>query len=393
MDCFSISSRKNIYTEGSQTSHWLVWAITILSLLKYFPAAVAQDGPQYETGVVVVQFDSTTQIASKSSRTGLAGFDRLASKHGVHTIERVYPFLDHVLPTPKTRRNLLALRRTYYVRYHAGQDPITVAREFSGVSGVVYAEPVVVNRIYALDSMEFVDPNDPEFGRQPELRLLRLPEAWDEVKSESGIPKVIIAIVDGGGEWRHQDLRANAWTNEDEIPGNGIDDDENGFIDDVRGINLSNGDQSNNDPTRQLELFGNPWHGTAAAGAASAVSDNTIGVAGASWNALLMHINASDSLGLGIRYGYEGILYAAMNGADIINTSWIGRVDADMDARFIDQTLHLATDLGSLIVSSAGNSELDIDLFRFLPCPPSPGTLSGCNRKRNHQACIIFELR
>ena len=133
-----------------------------------------------------------------------------------------------------------------------------------------------------------------------------MPEAWDEVKSESGIPKVTIAIVDGGGEWRHQDLRANVWTNTDEIPGNGIDDDQNGFIDDVHGVNFSNGDQTNNDPTRQPDLFGNPWHGTAAAGAASAVSDNTIGVAGASWNASLMHINASDSLGLGVRHGYEG---------------------------------------------------------------------------------------
>ena len=367
MHCFSLSSRKKIYAEYSQVGNWPVWTFTILCFLKFLPVAIAQEEPQYETGVVVVQFDSTAQIVSKASRTGLAGFDRLASMYEVYTIERAYPFLDNVLPTPKTRRNLLALRRTYYVRYHAGQDPVTVAREFSEVSGVVYAEPVVVNRIYALDSMEFTDPNDPEFRRQSELRLLRLPEAWDEVKSESGTPKVIIAIVDGGGEWRHQDLRANVWTNNDEIPGNGIDDDENGFIDDVHGVNFSNGDQSNNDPTRQPGLFGNSWHGTAAAGAASAVSDNTIGVAGASWNASLMHINASDSLGLGIRHGYEGILYAAMNGADIINTSWAGRVDADMDAQFIDQTLHLATDLGSLIVSSAGNSDLDVDLFRLYP--------------------------
>ena len=168
MHCFSFPSRKKIYAEGSQAGYWLVRTITILCFLKFFPVAIAQEGPQYETGVVVVQFDSTAQIASKASRTGLAGFDRLASKYQVYTIERAYPFLDHVLPTPKTRRNLLALRRTYYVRYHAGQDPVTVAREFSGVSGVVYAEPVVVNRLHALDSMEFADPNDPEFRRQSE---------------------------------------------------------------------------------------------------------------------------------------------------------------------------------------------------------------------------------
>lgn len=123
---------------------------------KFSPDAIGQEGPQYEIGVVVVQFDSTTRIATKTSRTGLAGFDRLASGYEVHTTERVHPFLDYVLSTLKTRKNLLALRRTYYVRYHAGQDPVTVAREFSGVSGVVYAEPVVVNRLYVLDSMEFI---------------------------------------------------------------------------------------------------------------------------------------------------------------------------------------------------------------------------------------------
>lgn len=367
MHCFSLFSRKKIYVEGSQASHWLVWAITILCFFKFFPVAIAQEGPEYETGVIVVQSDSTTQVASKTSRTGLAGFDRLTSRYEVHTIERVYPFLDYVLPTPKTRRNLLALRRTYYVRYHAGQDPVTVARSFSGVSGVVYAEPVVVNRLYAPDSMELADPNDPRFRLQSELALLRLPEAWDEVKSESGRPKVVIAIVDNGGEWRHEDLLENVWTNEDEIPGNGIDDDRNGFIDDVHGVNFSNGNPANNDPTRQPGLASNPWHGTAVAGAASAVSDNNIGIAGASWNASLMHINASDPSGLGIRYGYQGVLYAAMNGADIINTSWVGRAAPDMDAQLIDQTLHLATDLGSLIVSSAGNSELNIDPSGIYP--------------------------
>ncbi len=383
MHCFSITLRNKPCAEDSRGTHWLVRGITILCFLQVSLVAIAQQRPEYETGVVVVQFDSTTQITPKTSRTGLAGFDRLASRYEVHTIERVYPFLDYVLPTPKTRRNLLALRRTYYVHYHAEQNPVTVAGEFSGVSGVVYAEPVVVNRLHALGPMEIVDPNDPEFRLQSELRLLRLPEAWNEVKSESGRPKVVIAIVDGGGEWRHQDLRANVWTNEDEIPGNGIDDDQNGFIDDVHGVNFSNGDDTNNDPTRQPGSSGNPWHGTAIAGAASAVSDNNIGVAGASWNASLMHINASDPSGLGLRYGYEGVLYAAANGADIINTSWIGLVDADSAVQFVDQSLHLATDLGSLVVSSAGNSQLDIDLLGFYPAR-HPRVLSvGATEKTN----------
>ena len=83
--------------------------------------------------------------------------------------------------------------------------------------------------------------------------------------------------------------------NHDEIPSNKIDDDNNGFIDDVHGVNFTNEDSTNNDPTWRRGLFGRPQHGTATSGAASAVSDNNVGIAGASWNALLMHVNGYGS--------------------------------------------------------------------------------------------------
>ena len=176
--------------------------------------------------------------------------------------------------------------------------------------GVTYAEthavPVLANRLMGPDVT--VEPDDSLFSDQTYLRHMRLPEAWDIVKGEDGNPPVVIAITDLGGDWRHEDLLANVWTNENEIPGNGIDDDNNGFIDDVHGVNTLNRDDTDNDP---YTPGGNP-HGTHVAGAASAVTDNSAGVAGAAWNAHLMHISGF----------YPGILYAAANGADIINASW-----------------------------------------------------------------------
>ena len=94
-------------------------------------------------------------------------------------------------------------------------------------------------------------------------------------------------------DWRHPDLEPNVWTNEDEIPENGIDDDDNGFIDDIHGVNFANGDSRNNDPTGLSTTPFNARHGTAVAGVAGAVTDNGIGIAGAAWNAKIMHINAS----------------------------------------------------------------------------------------------------
>ena len=188
--------------------------------------------------------------------------------------------------------------------------------------------------------------------------------------------EVVVATVDGGGDWQHEDLRANVWTNEDEIPDNGIDDDNNGFIDDVHGVNFANGDDTNNDPTGLPKLPGSARHGTAVAGSASAVTNNNVGVAGAAWNAEIMHINAGcDSVDNYICYGYEGILYAATNGADIINASWASYVSDDQGTRHLDQTLELATDMGALVVAAASNYSLSNDLFRYYPAR-SPRVLS-----------------
>ena len=343
---------------------------------------LAQNVPEVVPQVVVVQFEAGIYLPGKTVTTGLQVFDRKAAVYEVHTIERMYPFLDYVEPTPKTRGNLMALRRTYYVRYSADVIPERVSRDLALAPGIVYAEPVPVSRIRGPVRWERIDPNDPEFSGQTELQALKLPEAWDVVKASDGIPKVVIAIVDGGGEWRHEDLRANVWTNENEIPGNGIDDDSNGFIDDVHGVNFANGDVADNDPTGLPQTPGSARHGTAAAGSASAVTDNSLGVAGAAWNAELMHINAGCRyFDRGICSGYSGILYAAMNGADIINASWGGIVADDQVVRHIDQTLDLATDMGALIVAAAGNSDSSIDVLRDYP-PRHPRVLSvGATQK------------
>ena len=333
----------------SAQCHLTMW---LFSVVLVAPLAMAQEDPEYVSHVVVVQFAPGTVIANKTSVSGLQEFDRRAAQYDVHLIERVYPFLDHVQPTPKTRRNLLALRRTYYVRYRVDADPRRAAGDLAAVPGVTYAEPVLVNRVYGPAIQ--AEPDDTLFNAQTYLRHLRLPEAWDIVKGEDATPPVVIAIVDSGSDWRHEDLFANVWTNVDEIPGNGVDDDNNGFIDDVHGANFANGDNTDNDPTVLPETSSNAFHGTAVAGAASAVSDNATGLAGAAWNAQLMHINAGcrgSSLG-DICHGYSGILYAAANGADIINTSWGGLA---LFRSFPEQTLDLATDMGALVVAAAGN--------------------------------------
>ncbi|MCY4205647.1 MAG: S8 family serine peptidase [Bacteroidetes bacterium] len=337
----------------------IIGEMLLFALLSTAPIALGQNRgvAEHVPNVVVVQFESNVFIQHKSVTTGLQRFDQKASQYGVHSIERVFPFLDHVEPNPKTRYNLMALRRTYYVRYESEIAPVQVAKDLHIASGVAYAEPVVVNHIQVLHQ---AIPNDNGFWRQSELHALRLPDAWDIVKGEDGFPRVVIAIVDTGTEWEHEDLLANVWTNPGEIANNGVDDDGNGFIDDVHGVNFQDDDEENNDPSPDSQFEG--WrHGTFVTGATGAVTDNRIGIAGAAWNAEIMHINAGCSERDQICYGYEGILYAAANGAHIINASWGSPRYSEDVVNFVNQSLALATDMGSLIVAAAGNDERFLD--------------------------------
>jgi subtilisin family serine protease/Leucine-rich repeat (LRR) protein len=352
--CFSLFS-----LHADRVRVWRALFLVLISVASAHVVLAQEQQPVFAPRVVVVQFEPGTVIGAGAAKTGLTAFDRTIARYEVEVIERAFPFLDHVEPTPKTAQNLAALRHTYYVHYRTETDPERVAQTLSAVRGVVYAEPVLIHRMYGPERP--TDPNDELYGDQTYLRHMRLPEAWDIVKGEDGTPPVVIAIVDSGTEWDHEDLLANVWTNEDEIPGNGIDDDANGFIDDVHGANFANGDDMDNDPKPQPGSD----HGTLVAGAASAVTDNAIGLAGAAWNAELMHVNVDCLDGI-VTCAYAGVLYAAANGADIINASW-GGFSGGQELKMIAQTLDLATDMGALVVAAAGNDNINNDVFPSYP--------------------------
>ena len=338
--------------------------------------ALAQNGTtqsrtQWQPNVVIVQFEPATNVAHGGSRTGLTAFDRRIKPFDVDRISRAFALLDHVDPTPKTARNLAALRHTYHVHYRADVEPPTVARALQGLSGVVYAEPIPM---YYIDdsgmSQQPANPNDSLFSAQTHLEHMRFPEAWNVVKASDGTPPVIIAIVDAGSDWRHRDLRPTVWTNAGEVAGNGVDDDGNGYIDDVHGVNLANGDNNDNDPTGLPSTPYSARHGTMVAGAAGAATDNGIGIAGAAWNARIMHINvACAGYDGAICHGYQGLMYAAANGADIANASWSGDIAGHGydHLQHVRQTINLVTDMGMLVVAAAANWGRNNDLRSYYP--------------------------
>ena len=163
------------------------------------------------------------------------------------------------------------------------------------------------------------------------LLAIDAPAAWDTAQGDG----IVVAVVDTGVDYNHPDLAANIWTNANEIDGNFFDDDGNGFVDDVRGWNFV---FNNNDPRDDN------GHGTHVAGTIAALGNNGIGVIGVAWHSHVMAVKGLDDNGFGFDFSLApAIIYAASNGADVINASWSG---TQGNSQSIEEAIQFATGLG-----------------------------------------------
>jgi len=203
-------------------------------------------------------------------------------------------------------------------------------------------------------------PNDPSYpqlwglnntgqtGGTPDADI-DAPEAWD---IQTGNPNLVIGVIDSGVDYTHPDLAANIWTNPGEIAGNGIDDDGNGYIDDVRGWDFASND---NDP---MDVNG---HGTHVAGTIAAKGNNGVGVTGVAWNAkiVILRFLGDDGSGL-LSDAILAINYATAKGIKLTNNSWGG----GGYSQALYDAINTAGQQGGLFIAAAGNSSL--------PNPPLP---------------------
>jgi subtilisin family serine protease/subtilisin-like proprotein convertase family protein len=214
-----------------------------------------------------------------------------------------------------------------------------------------------------------VIPNDPLFAEQWGLHNIGgsagladadvdAPEAWDQTVGHSS---VVVAVVDSGIDYRHRDLASNIWVNPREIPGNGVDDDGNGFVDDIYGYDFANGD-------------GDPWddhgHGSHVAGIIGAVGNNGEGIAGVAWQVQLMPLKFLGAGGVGsVADAVRAINYATMMrsryGVNIcaINASWGGSSYSGA----LEGAIRAAGEAGILFVTAAGNDSRNNDLHSQYP--------------------------
>ena len=177
------------------------------------------------------------------------------------------------------------------------------------------------------------------------------PAAWDLFTGDSDLR---VGVVDSGVDYLHPDLAANVWTNPGEIPGNGVDDDRNGYVDDVHGYDFFNHD---GDP---LDDNG---HGTHVAGTLGAVGNNGIGVVGVAWRARIVALKFLGSTGTGpVSGAIEALEYMVRNGIRLSNHSWSGPFSqALLDA------IEAAGASGHLCVVAAGNTSSDLEAYPTYP--------------------------
>ncbi|MGI8906119.1 MAG: S8 family serine peptidase [Candidatus Sumerlaeaceae bacterium] len=206
-------------------------------------------------------------------------------------------------------------------------------------------------------------PNDPLFSTQYDLYNtgqnggvpgadIQATAAWDVT---TGSAAITIAISDTGCQIDHPDLASRIWMNPGEIAGNGLDDDSNGYVDDVNGWDFYS------DTNTTIPSGG---HGTSVLGIAGAAGNNGIGIAGTNWNSRMMPINGFAPSGFGTESVLvDGVVYAIDNGARVVNQSWGAY---DVSPLMHDMALYAHAN-GALLVPASGNEGVDCEEYPFYP--------------------------
>jgi len=309
------------------------WLGVLFFLGISLPCRALEDGRE-----VLIRLHQPVQLltAAGAARTGLPDLDAVLGEYPGH--QTAYALADAVSRHSEFRNVLL-------VRLNREDEKSSFIHKISRLASVRWAQGNHLFRSHLI-------PDDPYYGDQWGLQAVGAPMAWDINQGSSEIP---IAIIDTGCELTHPDLAASLWTNPGEIAGNNIDDDNNGYVDDIHGwdfVDAPSFPSSGDYLVRDADPSDENGHGTAVAGICGAQMNNGLGVAGLAPGCPIMVLRAGNMDG----YLQEddvasAIFYALDNGAKIINMSF-GDTQA---SPMLEDVMTYATQAGLILVAAAGN--------------------------------------
>lgn len=307
--------------------------------------AEAQNVPTTEPFKVVFKLKpaASSALAKGASNNAL---QRTLKQVGTQPAKQKFPGTAPDARTRSSVKNAVDISLIYELQFLPGQTFLQVKKQLMATGLVEYVEP-----LYRYEPL-FV-PNDPKAdsagGPQDHLKKIKAYQAWSITQGDTN---VVIAILDTGVRLQHEDLKDNLKYNYGD-PIDGVDNDNDGFVDNFYGWDLSDND---NDPTASSN-----GHGTLVTGVAAASTNNELGVAGVGFNCKFLPIKVFASTPEGSFRGYEGIVYAAQQGCQIINLSWGG---IGFPSAFEQDVInYAAVNKNIVIVSAAGNTNQDLDFY------------------------------
>ncbi len=296
----------------------------------------------YLEGHIIFKMKEETAPFLKSDEIQLERFQDFLKETGARDVKKMFP--SHTPPAQKTHSsglNYVDLSRIYYLTIPEDESLETAINRLYFTGLVEYAQPWYIPQL-------LYEPNDPFIGSQYYLNNIRAFDAW---AIEQGDTNMVIAIIDTGIDLYHPDLIDDIAYNWDD-PINESDDDNDGYIDNFYGW-----DFGLNDNYPQWDVNA---HGVHVAGIAGAGTNNGTGMAGVGFKSRVLPIKISDADGRLVR-AYEGIVYAADQGAQVINCSWGGPLSPGQFGQDIINYAVLNQD--AVVVAAAGNSNNQVRIF------------------------------
>lgn len=305
-------------------------------------------GDKFSSNSLIFKIKPSYKSIAESSKINDEKISSFFNQINATSIKQKFP---NSIEPEKSNSLQVDISTIYELQFNSSTDVFKIVNYLSSLEYIEYAQPIYYPKIFAFT------PNDLLITNQYYLNNIKAYDAWD-LPGGKGDSSIVVGITDTGVDFTHEDLSENIYYNYND-PIDGLDNDNDGFIDNFRGWDVANNDNNPMVEISDLIPVHIRNHGTYVAGCSSARTNNGKGIAGPGYHTKFLPIKILNSDGI-INTGYEGIVYAADHGCHIINCSWGGTTGHPYGQDIIN---YATFNRNCLVIAAAGNSNNDVPFY------------------------------